>query len=72
MVVILAGYAWVMTGVHPFTSLSYVLVAVPSVAFVVAYACWAAFHAAALMSTRTIGVNPTVPRFEPSRRGSHC
>src|ERR1700691_3904930 len=36
--VILAGYAWVMTGVHPFTSLFYVLVGVPSVAVVVAYA----------------------------------
>jgi phosphate/sulfate permease len=34
---ILAGYSWVMTGVHPFSSTSYVLVAVPSVAFVIAY-----------------------------------
>jgi hypothetical protein len=37
VVVILAVYAWVVTGVHPFTSLSYVLIAVPSVAFVLAY-----------------------------------
>jgi hypothetical protein len=37
VVVILAGYAWVLTGVHPFTPLSYVLVGVPSVAFVVAF-----------------------------------
>jgi phosphate/sulfate permease len=37
VVVIMAGYAWVLTGVHPFTSLSYVLVGVPSVAIVVAF-----------------------------------
>jgi hypothetical protein len=35
--VILAGYSWVMTGVHPFTTTSYVVIAVPSVAFVIAY-----------------------------------
>jgi hypothetical protein len=35
--VILAGYSWVMTGVRPFSSTSYLVVAVPSVAFVIAY-----------------------------------
>ena len=35
--VVLAGYSWVMTGVHPFTTTSYVMVAVPSLAFVIAY-----------------------------------
>jgi hypothetical protein len=38
VVVALAGYAWLTAGVKPFTSLSYLLVAVPSVLFVVAYA----------------------------------
>jgi hypothetical protein len=36
-VAILAGYAWVVAGVKPFSSLSYVLVAIPSVVFVLAY-----------------------------------
>ena len=36
--VILAAYAWVLTGVHPFSAASYVLVAVASVTFVTAFA----------------------------------
>jgi hypothetical protein len=33
----LAGYAWWTAGVAPFTTLSYVLVAIPSLAIVIAY-----------------------------------
>jgi hypothetical protein len=36
-VAILAGYAWWAAGVTPFTTLSYVLVAIPSVVIVIAY-----------------------------------
>jgi hypothetical protein len=43
VVVVLAGYAWVLTGIHPFTSLSYVLVGIPSVAVVVAFAVLGGF-----------------------------
>jgi hypothetical protein len=34
---VLAAYAWFTAGVKPFTALSYLLVALPSVVFVVAY-----------------------------------
>lgn len=35
---IMTGYAWVTVGVAPFSTLSYLLVAIPCVAFVVVYA----------------------------------
>ena len=35
--VVHAGYSWVMTVVHPLNTTSYVMVAVPSLAFVIAY-----------------------------------
>ena len=38
VVAAMAIYAWVTAGVPPFSALSYVLIAIPSVAFVVAYA----------------------------------
>lgn len=34
---IVSGYAWITTGVVPFSTLSYVLVAIPCAAFVVVY-----------------------------------
>src|ERR1700722_7469893 len=37
VLVILAGYSWVMTGVRPFSSPSYLVVAVPSLVFVIPY-----------------------------------
>src|SRR5580692_5091504 len=36
-VVVLTGYAWVSAGAAPFTALSYVLVAIPCVAFVLVF-----------------------------------
>ena len=37
---LLIGYAWVTAGVAPFSTYSYVLVAVPSVALVVTFGAW--------------------------------